>query len=119
MRVKKIGLIRILVILTGVVLLSGCIEEAEEVGEEARTLSPPEQAKSGCMELCESELAKGRDLSDGPCLSNNITEDWVCDVAYSPRQPVDNIKENQCSAFGRTAHHFVEVDPECNFIKAV
>jgi hypothetical protein len=63
------------------------------------------------------------DLSDGPCLTDGGVEfydDWVCDVAHSPREPVDNLPENQCQAFRNDeAHHFVEVSPQCEFIKAM
>jgi hypothetical protein len=59
------------------------------------------------------------DLSNGPCLSDAlpsgvITPGFVCDVAHSPRQAVDDDPKNQCSAYrdGR-ASHFVEVDPAC------
>lgn len=71
------------------------------------------------MALCQAELAKGTDLSAGPCLSNELAHDWVCDVAHSPRQDIDNLPENQCSAYreGR-AHHFVEVDENCELIKS-
>ena len=42
----------------------------------------------------------------------------VCDVAHSPREAVDDLPENQCADFreGR-AHHFVEVTPDCRFIR--
>ena len=56
-------------------------------------------------------------MTNGPCLSNEIVEDWVCDVAHSPRQAVDDLPENQCPAYGDKASHFVEVDPDCNFIR--
>lgn len=81
--------------------------------------SEADNAKNLCIQKCQKELNVGRDLSNGPCLSNEIMKDWVCDVAHSPRQAVDNLKENQCSAYGKTASHFVEVDPSCNFIIAV
>lgn len=76
-----------------------------------------------CRALCTEAKEKGIDLSRGPCLSELYPEkwgvpDWVCDVAHAPRQPVDNLPENQCSDFreGR-AHHFVEVDENCNVIR--
>ncbi len=79
-----------------------------------------ELAKVKCIELCKSELVEGTNMSNGPCIGNPIPEmpNWVCDVAHSPRQDVDNQSENQCSVFreGR-ASHFVEVDENCNFIK--
>ena len=64
------------------------------------------------------ELGLGTDLSSGPCLSNEVIPDWVCDVAHSPRIEVDNNPVNQCPAFKqKKAHHFVEVDEECKLIK--
>ena len=77
-----------------------------------------------CILLCRYVKEAGANLSQGPCLSDGNPEwkhtDWVCDVAHSPRQPVDNLPENQCNEFrsGR-AHHFVEITPECEFIRAV
>jgi hypothetical protein len=85
-----------------VVMLAGCVGT--------------ENAVEACRNLCQSELAKGTNLATGPCLGNPLANftDWVCDVAHDPRQEIDNLPENQCSAYreGR-AHHFVEVDPEC------
>lgn len=74
-----------------------------------------EEAKKVFAEM----KAAGVDMSRGPCLSNEIIPDWVADVAHWPRQTVDNKPENQCPAYreGR-AHHFVELDPEGNFIRA-
>ena len=74
-----------------------------------------------CVNICKESLAKGKNLTNGPCLANPLPSnpDWVCDVAHSPRQAVDNLKQNQCSAYGKTAKHFIEVDPSCHFIRAV
>ena len=74
-------------------------------------------AVSKCVQLCEQAREKNVDLSNGPCLSNNVAPGWVCDVAHWPRLPVDNNPENQCPAFGKTAFHFVEVDENCNVIR--
>lgn len=101
-------------VLIGIIFLSGC------VGQPTVTKTQEEQAIEACTNLCNSELQAGTDLSQGPCLSNEIITDWVCDVAHSPRQAVDNLPENQCSAYREgIANHFVEVDPSCNFIKAI
>lgn len=70
-----------------------------------------------CIDLCKASKANGTDFEKGPCLSDEIRPDWVCDVAHNPRWGVDNLPENQCPAFGNTAHHFVEVDTDCNPIK--
>ncbi len=62
----------------------------------------------------------GVDFSDGPCLTNDLLPGWVADIAHSPRQPVDDLPENQCQAFreGR-AKHFVELDPTGNVIRVL
>lgn len=89
-----------------------------------------------CVKTCEGELAKGANLTDGPCLLNPMPTypDWVCDVAHSPRVPADSMCGNMCSSYKeynsfpfycnttsstRTAGHFVEVNPDCSFARAV
>ncbi len=102
----------ILSLLLVVVLMSGCTRD-ESIETDV------ERAKLLCIQECQKALGEGRDLSNGPCLSDEIIEDWVCDVVHSPREDVDDDPANQCEAFRKgRAHHFVEVDPECNFIKA-
>jgi len=91
-----------------ILLTSGCISQT----------SIKESAIAKCISLCKQKKDV-INLSHGPCLSNNIENDWVCDVAHSPRLPIDNLKENQCPSFGINASHFVEVDEQCNFIRAV
>ena len=71
-----------------------------------------------CIALCQKQLQSNRNLSKGPCLSNNITPNWVCDVAHNPRAAVDNDPNNQCRSFRKgLAHHFVEVDTHCKLIR--
>lgn len=75
-------------------------------------------ARQECVRICEEK--KGViDLSNGPCLSNAIAPDWVCDVVHDPRTDTDNDPANQCSAFGTSAKHFVEVDTECKFVRQI
>jgi len=84
-------------------------------------LVPDEQAALSAVQKCQMHCSaaekKGVDMSPGPCLGV-IDTDWVCDVAHSPREAVDDLPENQCADFreGR-AHHFVEVTPDCKFIR--
>ena len=75
-------------------------------------------ASNKCVKLCNQAKAEGRNLSAGPCLSNELFPNfpWVCDVAHDPRQDVDNLEQNTCPAFGVTAQHFVEVDENCRII---
>jgi len=72
-----------------------------------------------CISLCIS-AKQSKELSNGPCLAEHMSNpDWVCDVAHWPREAVDNLAENQCSSYGKTAKHFIEVTPDCKFIRAV
>lgn len=99
--------------LIGTVLISLCTQPTTEDKLKVQNL---------CINACKSALNAGQNLENGPCLLNPITEtpDWVCDVAHSPRQAIDNLQENQCQAFREgKAHHFVEVDTSCNLIRAV
>ncbi len=90
--------------------LSGCVQK------EQNTNTHVDSIVSKCVSLCQN-ARNNTNLSNGPCLSNNIAPGWVCDVAHWPRQPVDNNPENQCPAYGKTAHAFVEVDPNCRPIR--
>lgn len=101
----------ILFVLLASIFLSGCPSSPSEQSEQ-------QQATDVCIALCQQAVAEARDLSDGPCLSNEAIEDWVCDIAHSPRQDIDNLPENQCSAFrDKTANHFVELDESCKVIQ--
>jgi hypothetical protein len=89
-----------------------------------------QKAIDTCIWLCKGPKL-GRPISTeewnrGLCLSNNLGDydknlvSWVCDVAHSPREAIDNQPENQCSAYREgKATHFVEVDLNCNLIRAV
>ncbi|MBI3290770.1 hypothetical protein HYZ76_00640 [Candidatus Falkowbacteria bacterium] len=110
--------------------VSGCKQAVEPVTDFVGTFSGKiqlEQKKQAektlatikCQELCQTILTTdGQDFDIGPCLSDKIIPDWVCDIAHEPRQEVDDDPANQCGAF-RTgeAHHFVEVDGNCSLIQ--
>lgn len=69
-------------------------------------------------ELYQEKKAQGLNFNNGPCLSNNMLPDWVVDIAHDPRQPIDDVPENQCAAFKEgKAHHFVELDTKGNLIR--
>ena len=83
---------------------------------------PPEMAGAmdACLSQCQAQMLAGANLSYGPCLLDPIPDypGWVCDVAHSPRQPQDNLTQNQCSSFlNGTSRHFVEVSPDCALIR--
>ena len=105
-----------------IMLVSGCTE-APNINEvpSAATTDP----ELRCVELCREQIAAGNELSVGPCLSeipdvNWDIEDWVCDVAHYPRKITDNNAQYQCQAYRKEiAAHFVEVSPNCEFIRKV
>lgn len=71
------------------------------------------------QQLFREKKAQGMDMSQGPCLADEIIPDWCVDVAHSPRQDVDNLPQNRCESYrtGRV-RHFVELDPDGNIIRA-
>lgn len=64
--------------------------------------------------------SSGMDLDNGPCLDNaKRFPDWAIDVAHSPRQPVDDLPENQCAAYrDGSAKHFLELSPDGALIRS-
>lgn len=57
------------------------------------------------------------DLSSGPCLGE-IKPGWVADIAHQPRQPEDDLPQNQCAAYrSGQAKHFVELAPDGSLIR--
>ena len=51
--------------------------------------------------------------------SGVIAPGWVADIAHDPRLPVDDEAENQCEAYRNgTADHFVELDPDGDYIRS-
>ena len=109
--------------ITTIFFVAGCIENNPK--EDIATITSGPFLKSNptdfCIHLCEQKLNEMTNLTNGPCLSDEVSySDWVCDVAHNPRQAIDDLPENQCSTYTEgLAHHFVEVDENCEFIRAV
>lgn len=107
----------ICIILTALfVFLSGCVQ----ISSDNSSASSDQSLIDSCIQACETSKAAGNNLENGPCLLNPMPQDklWVCDVAHDPRSEMDNLPENQCSAFGKNGtNHFIEVSPECKFIR--
>lgn len=103
----------LMLILILLVLVSGCTQSSNQSSTDTQSII------LSCVELCKS-VKPTKDLSNGPCLSDNLLQSHVvCDVVHSPRQAVDDLPENQCQEYreGR-ANQFIEVDTDCNFIRA-
>ena len=80
-----------------------------------------DRAVSEAMHAYQEAKARGVDLERGPCIAEHLPglPDWVADIAHDPRQPVDDDPTNQCSRYReQEAHHFVELDPRGNLIRA-
>ena len=93
-------------------LLFGCAQQAPSQSDQ-----PSPSIAQKCVQACEERYGAGADLSSGPCLGM-IADDYVCDIAHSPRTPEDDLPANQCADFrdGR-ARHFVEVTPDCRLLR--
>lgn len=125
---SRIFFILIIVLL----LVSGCIN----VSEEKQVKKPPlnvsnlnmaleyQIALQKAVEIYQQAVEENKDLSKGPCLSNDLHGNpdypetmWVLDIAHYPREDVDNQPENQCSAFREgKAKNYIEFDPEGHLI---
>ncbi|MBN1779174.1 MAG: hypothetical protein JW816_03075 [Candidatus Buchananbacteria bacterium] len=106
----------IFLIIPALFLLGGCQKANDLVSDQPVTQT---EAVAKCQQLCQQRLADGINLSAGPCLSEKLLPDWVCDVAHNPRQVVDDNSNNQCQVYRQGAiGHFVEVDQNCKLIKA-
>lgn len=61
---------------------------------------------------------RGEDFGNGKCLTNALMPGWVVDIVHSPRQPIDDLPENQCKSYvPGGATHFVELDMQGNVVR--
>jgi len=116
-----VGLIGLIAFLT-----AGCGKIISDTAANLTGLTAIEQklqadhdlAVGNARTIFHQEQLTGRDFSNGPCLSDHLIDDWVLDVVHNPRQPIDDIPANQCTAYRNgTAHHFVEMDMEGNVVR--
>ena len=107
-----------------IVFISGCIGDVREpplLGEEPGIIDACKAACASSLDEWRTPSDMSQDLSSGPCLLDPMPNypEWVCDVAHSPRQDVDNLPQNQCQAYRNgSAMHFVEITPDCILIRA-
>jgi len=108
-------------IIISIFLLSGCTEPpTTDNGGDATPSTDPQER---CIELCRDQIADGIDMNSGPCLSETSglsweIEDWACDIAHYPRKTIDDNAINQCQKYRKEqVNHFVEVTPNCEFIR--
>ena len=107
---KWIGLVIVAILLVVLFLMYG-FQTSSNISEETIGV-----AKDACLLLCKTVTIP---KTESPCLSNEIAPDWACDVANNPRTIMDDSPENQCESYRNgSVHHFVEVTPDCKFIRA-
>ena len=99
----RLGLIGVLCLSLGL----SCINEERATSEEK------ERAVAEALKAYSEAQRNGADFSNGPCIAEEVIDDWSVDIAHDPRQDVDDKPENQCRFYreGRT-HHFVELSPD-------
>lgn len=116
-KVLKLVFLMSMLIFVGAACVKKTVPSVNEAVPQIKT--DKERAIEEAKKVFAQMKAAGVDMSSGPCLSNEIIPDWVADVAHWPRQEVDNDPTNQCPSFREgKAHHFVELDPDGNFIRA-
>lgn len=99
-----------------VLLVVGCGGGGSNVSQSDR-----EKAVDEAQVAFRQLQASGQDLSAGPCISESLPglADWVADIAHDPRQSVDDQPANQCQRYrSGEAHHFVELAPDGQLIRA-
>ena len=90
-------------------------------GGDEPSQSEKSQAVGQALVAFKHAQQSGTDLSSGPCISESLPglSDWVADVAHDPRQDVDDDPDNQCQRYrDGDAHHFVELTPNGQLIRA-
>jgi hypothetical protein len=103
---------RVLLMLALAGALAGCIRDGASNEEQA-------EAVAAALVVYEQKALSGEDFSNGPCIAEEVIDDWSVDIAHDPRQEIDDQPDNQCQYYrdGKT-HHFVELTPEGELIRA-
>ncbi len=98
----------------------GCLQLGPAEPNPNLSLTRVSSPTDTCVKACRSALALGQNLDAGPCLLNPIPDEprWVCDIAHSPREAIDDEPANQCSLYADgKADRFVELTPQCELIR--
>lgn len=67
--------------------------------------------------VVDDALTSSGDISDGPCLKEELIPNWSLDLVHHPREDADDELQNQCYNYitGKT-RHLIEFDLRGNFI---
>jgi hypothetical protein len=83
--------------------------------------SEKDQAVAAAAKAFDAANLSATDLEMGPCIAERLPglDDWVADIAHDPRTDVDDDPANQCQRYrDGEAHHFVELTPDGELIRA-
>ena len=86
----------------------------ETIALSAEKLTKLKGHKSNVMrqarKLLDQKLKSGYDLTNRPCLSEEIVPGWAIDIVHQPISEVDSLDENQCQLYlERSEEHTSEL----------
>lgn len=116
--ISKNGLLALTLLVIAAVSLFIILNDPNRYKYKPGKSSKIDSLVSQALDLYKAKKQLHVDFNNGPCLTNDLAEDWVVDLVHSPRQKLDDNPENQCTAFleGR-ASHFIELDLNGNTIR--
>jgi hypothetical protein len=80
--------------------------------------SEVDEAVQKAKDIYRQKRAKGEDLKNGPCLSENLMPGWVADLVHNPRSKSDDLPSNQCQNYLKgQATHVIELDLDGNVVR--
>lgn len=105
-------------ILTFVILVAIITVVFSKPSDKRETKLTIDKAVATAQDIYRRKVSAGTNLSNGPCLTNDLMIGWVADIVHNPRQSIDDLPENQCQAYleGR-AIHFIELDLNGNLVR--
>jgi hypothetical protein len=108
----------VIVLVSGSILLINRKDSLTDTTYKPGVSTQVDTAVNQAQLVFQRKKALGVDFSEGPCLTNDLMVGWVVDIVHNPRQPIDNLPQNQCPAYleGR-AKHFIELDTNGNLIR--
>lgn len=96
------------------VIITGCSVSDNSDTPTAEDLDR-QAAIEAAMALFRSEQQAGTDLTDGPCLSESVTEGWALDI-IADSESANNNEANQCSG---DTEHLVELTVNGQLVQAL
>lgn len=69
--------------------------------------------------LLKERVARGDNLSAGPCLAEDLILNWSADIVHNPRIPADNYDVNRCRRYiSGVTKHLVEITEDGAIVSA-